>query len=206
VVDVDLLPGGRLLVAEGSAYQVTERDRQGKVLWSHKTDGYATTVKRLPNGNVFFSGYGEMAEVTREGKVVFSYKSPFGTIYRVQRLRNGNLLFATTGRVMEIDRTGKQVRNVVIPGGTGIWAHVELLPNGHYLVAQYSANKVIELDADGKVHWQVTVTTPSSASRLPNGNILVSSMDARLVVEFNRAGKEVWKQATQGRPFLVRRY
>ncbi len=206
VVDVQLLPGRRLLIAEGAGYQVTERDRTGKVLWSHKTNGYATTVRRLPNGNVFFSGYGEMAEVTRDHKLVFSFKSPYGTIYRVQRLRNGHLLFATNNRLMEIDASGKKVRDIEIPGGTGIWAHVELLPNGRYLVAQYSANKVIELDAGGKVHWAVTVTTPSSATRLPNGTVLVSSMDARRVVIFNRDGKEVWSQKTQGRPFLVRRY
>ena len=69
-----------------------------------------------------------------------------------------------------------------------------------------TANKVIELDRNGKVHWQVTVRTPSSASRLPNGNVLVSAMDQRRVVEFNRAGKEVWTRKTDGRPFLVRRY
>jgi hypothetical protein len=206
VVDVQLLPAGRLLVAEGSTSQVTERDRQGKVLWSHPTNGYATTVRRLPNGNTLFAGYGGIGEVTRDGKVVFTYRTAGGSIYRVQRLRNGNLLFACNGQVVEIDRTGKQVRSVAIPGGTGIWTHVELLPSGRYLVAQYSANKVIELDADGRVHWQVSVTTPSSASRLPNGHVLVSSMDGRRLVEFNREGKEVWQMKAQGRPFLVRRY
>jgi hypothetical protein len=80
------------------------------------------------------------------------------------------------------------------------------LPNGRYLVAQYSANKVIELDNNGTVHWEVSVTTPSCVSRLPNGNILVSAMDARYVAEFNREKKEVWKLKTQGRPFFVRRY
>lgn len=205
-VDVQVLPGGRLLLAEGSASQVTERDRTGKVLWSHRTNGYATTVKRLPNGNILLSGYSEIMEVTRDGREVFSYKGPGGSIYRVQPLRGGHLLFASNGQVVEIDRTGKQVHTVPIPGGTGIWTHVEPLPNGRYLVAQYSANKVIELDRSGKVHWQVTVRTPSSASRLPNGNTLVSAMDDRRVVEFNRAGKEVWTRKTDGRPFLVRRY
>jgi outer membrane protein assembly factor BamB len=127
-------------------------------------------------------------------------------MYRVQRLRNGNLLFPVNGQVVEIDRSGKRVRAVNIPGGTGIWAHVELLPSGRYLVAQYSANKVIELDSAGKVHWEVSVTTPSSASRLLNGNVLVSSMDKRRIVIFNRAGKEVWSLKTQGRPFMVKRY
>jgi HEAT repeat protein len=206
ITDVQLLPGRRLLLAEGANYQVSERDRAGKILWTHKTDGYATTALRLRNGNTLIGGYSAIKEVTPQGKIVFSYSGTSGSIYRVKQLRNGNLLFPTGGQVVEIDKSGKQVRKVTIPGGTGIWAHVELLPNGRYLVSQYSANKVIELDATGKVHWQVTVTTPSSASQLPNGNILVSSMDARRVVIFNRAGKEVWSQKTQGRPFLVKRY
>ena len=42
----------RMMVAEGASYQVTERDRDGKIHWTHKTNGYATTVKRLANGNV----------------------------------------------------------------------------------------------------------------------------------------------------------
>jgi len=204
VVDVRLLPSGNLLLAEGDVYQVTERTREGKIVWSHKTNGYATTVRRLPSGNILLAGYMEIMEVTRAGKVVFSYKG--GTIYRVQWLRNGHLVFGQNGRVMEIDRTGKQHCMIDIPGGTGIWAHVEKLDNGRYLVAQYSSNRVIELDKDGKIHWQVTVTSPSSASQLPNGNILVSAMNDRRVVEFNRAGKEVWSQKTKGRPFLVRRY
>jgi hypothetical protein len=205
-VDVQVLPGGRLLVAEGSADVVTERDREGKVLWSHRTGGYATTGRRLPNGNTLISGYSEITEVTRDHKVVFSYKARGGSIYRAQRLRDGHLLFASNGQVVEIDRAGRQVHAVNIPGGTGIWTHVEPLPNGHYLVAQYSANKVIELDKAGKVHWQVTVRTPSSASRLPNGRVLVSAMDERRVVEFDRTGKEAWARKTDGRPFLVRRH
>jgi hypothetical protein len=206
LTDVQLLSGRRLLLAEGASYQVTERDRTGKILWTHKTNGYATTALRLPSGNTLIGGYGAIQEVTPKGKVVFSYSGTGGSIYRFKRLASGNLLFPANGQVVEIDKTGKQVRTVNIPGGTGIWSHVEPLPNGRYLVAQYSANKVIELDAAGKVHWEVTVTTPSSASRLPNGHILVSSMDARRVVVFNRAGKEVWSLKTQGRPFLVRRY
>jgi hypothetical protein len=205
VVDAQLLPGGRLLIAEGHTNLVSERTRTGKLLWSHQTNGYATTAQRLPNGNTLMAGYGEITEVTPQGKAVFSWKSQ-GSIYRVQRQRNGNLVFATNGRVMELDRTGKEIRNVPIPGGTGIWAHADRLPNGRYLVALYSAGQVIELDTAGKVHWKVSVRTPSSASRLPNGNILVSAMDDRRMVEFNREGKEVWTKPTKGRPFLVRRY
>jgi HEAT repeat protein len=206
VVDVQLLRGGNMLLAEGDAYQVTERTRAGKILWSHKTSGYATTVQRLPNGNTLLAGYNEITVVTRSGKVVFAYRGNGGTIYRVQRQRNGNLVFAQNGQVVETDKAGKQLRTIGIPGGTGIWTHVEKLNNGRFLVAQYSANKVMELDAAGKVHWEATVTSPSSASRLPNGNTLVSAMNDRKVMELNRAGKEVWSQKTKGRPFLVRRY
>ncbi len=203
--DFQVLPGGRLLVAEFQGNRVTERDRQGKVIWEHKVSTYPTTCVRLPNGNTFIATYSELLEVTPDGKTVSSRGSPAGSIYRVQRLRNGNLLFASSGgHVVETDATGKELRRVPLDGA-GIWAGVELLPNGRYLVALYGINKVVEIDANGKVHWEVAVQTPSSATRLDSGNILVASMDARAVVEFDRGGKEVRKQMTQGRPFLARR-
>src|SRR5262249_39887879 len=49
--DVRVLPGNKLLVAEYSARRVTERDRDGKVLWDHVPDNSPLEVQRLPGGN-----------------------------------------------------------------------------------------------------------------------------------------------------------
>jgi len=203
--DVQLLPGKRVLVATYHGTEVTERDQAGKVHWIHRTTQSVRSCRRLANGNTFIATQSELLEVNRKGEKVYSHATT--GVYRARKLRNGGFLYiGNQGKVVELDRAGKEVRSVVVPGGTGVFADVELLPNGRYLVGLYSANKVMELDRAGKVVSQWNVTTPSSVNRLPNGHVLVTSMDARSVIEFNRQGKEVWKQTTPGRPFCVRRY
>jgi outer membrane protein assembly factor BamB len=209
--DAQVLPGGRILLAEYQGNQVTERDRTGKILWTHRTTSYPTTCQRLPNGNTFIATYNELTEVTADNKTVYTYRNPaaWNNVYRALKLRNGHILMACSGaKILELDAQGKEVKRIALPAGlqTDPWASVEPLSNGRYLVGLYGSNKVIEIDGTGKVHWEVTVTTPSSASRLPNGHVLVSSMDAKKIVELDRTGKEVWQQATKGRPFRVRRY
>jgi hypothetical protein len=205
-VDVQVLPGGRVLLTEFSGSEVTERDRKGKVLWSHRFTGSGRSCQRLPNGNTFIASNTMLTEVTRGGKTVYAHTRA-ENIFRARKLHNGHILYVSgRGRIVEMTTAGKDVRSIAVPGGTGIWADADLLPNGRYLVGVYSANKVMELDSAGKAHLQITVQTPSSVNRLPSGHIVVTSMDARRVVEFNAAGREVWHQTTPGRPFCVRRY
>src|SRR5262249_46136945 len=52
-IDVDLLPGGRLLIAEQDTGRITERDRLGAVLWEKKLDDRPMSCRRLANGNTF---------------------------------------------------------------------------------------------------------------------------------------------------------
>jgi outer membrane protein assembly factor BamB len=204
--DVQVLPGGRVLIAEFHSRMVTERDHDGKVLWSQRVGHFPTTCQRLVNGNTFIGTYHELTEVTPSGQVLYTIR-PGGNIYRARKLRNGHVLFVhSEGRLIEAETTGKYVRTIPIPGGAANWAGVEPLPNGRYLVALYQADRVVELDAGGKIVWECKVQKPSSARRLPNGRTLVSSMDGHSVVEFDRSGRQVWKQATQGRPFCVVRH
>jgi outer membrane protein assembly factor BamB len=205
--DVQLLPGGRLLIADFQGNVVVERDQHGKVVWSRTVESYPTSCQRLANGNTFIATYNQLLEVTPDNKVAFTIR-PGGNVYRARKLRNGHILFLNSNaQIVEVETSGKEVRRIGVPTvGAANWGGVELLPNGRYLVCVYSANKVLELDTKGKVLWECTVQTPSSARRLPNGRTLVSSMDAKTVVEFNRLGKPVWKQSTQGRPFFVLRH
>lgn len=203
--DVRLLPGGRLLVAECQGFVVTERDREGKVLWSHNVDNYPVSCQRLANGNTFIATYTELAEVTRDGKVVYAYKRP-GSIYCAEKLRNGHIVYAHAGgQIVELDATGKEMRSLALRG-LSAWASVEVLPSGRFLVSQYSLNRVVEVDASGKVYWECSASTPAFATRLRNGNTLIACTEGRYVVEVDRSGQEVWKQTTLGRPFRVRRH
>jgi HEAT repeat protein len=210
-IDAQVLPGGRVLVAERHGQRVTERDRKGAVLWETKTKAAVVACERLPNGNTFVATEQELTEVTREGKAVYSYPAKH-YVYSATRLRNGHILYAHNAQgLVELDAEGKEVRAVPFAhqgDGGGVWLGVELLPGGRFLIGVYGENKVVEIDAAGKRLWSAEVNTAVFPVRLRNGNTLVPSADGNRVVEVNRDGKEVWSVRSEsgGRPFRVRRY
>ena len=205
--DVQLLPGGRVLIAERNANRVTERDRKGAILWQHLDQQSPVSCQRLPGGNTLIASFGELYEVTPDGKKVHTLP---GSYRHAVRLRNGHIVYVTSdGNVTEMDATWKQIRTVLpekYAAGAGYWASVEQLPNGRLLVALGGQSKVIEMDWTGKVHWEITQPNCVFAARLPNGNTLVSCFENRVLVEVDRTGKEVNSTKLQGRPFTVRRY
>jgi hypothetical protein len=199
-VDVQVLPGRRLLVSEYGKGRVTERDQQGKILWEKKCTGSVLSGQRLPNGNTFIASMTELLEVDRTGRTVFSLKK---STYFAQKIRNGHILYVdSANNVAELDAAGKQLWSIQLAGSA--WGSVEKLSPGRYLVCLYSGGRVVEVDATGKVLWQCTMQNPTYATRLRNGRILVSG--DRMVAEFDRTGRVVWKQQTRGRAWRVRRY
>jgi hypothetical protein len=208
--DVQVLPGGRLLIAERNANRVTERDRQGKVLWRHRTSGNPVACQRLPDGNTLVATFNELYEVTADDKKVKSHTHRMGFRHAV-RLPNGHVLYITSnGLVEELDAAWKRevrsVRPAAYAAGASYWASIEPLANGRYLLALGGAGRVVEMDAAGKVRWECSVPSAVCATRLRNGHTLVSSFEGRCLVEVDRDGKEVSKQTLRGRPFTVRRY
>jgi hypothetical protein len=204
--DAHLLANGHVLISEHRANRVTERDRTGKVIWEYRTGQNPNSCQRLPNGNTFIATYGELLEVTREGKKVYSYHRG-GSMYCAVKTRDNHIVYVTSGgQVVELDaRTGKDIVSLNV-GGTNGWGGVDKLPNGNYLVAQYGNARVVEVDKTGKTVWTCAVASPALATRLRNGHTLVSSIDGRQIVEVNRSGKVVWSTKTVGRPFRVRGY
>jgi HEAT repeat protein len=206
-VDAQLLPNGNILVGEWHTSQVTERDRTGKVVWTFKAVGSLASCQRLPNGNTFVGTVSEMTEVDPKGNRLYTRKDPAGSLYRSHRLPNGHIIYATNGRIVEIDEKGKEVRAVKIPIAANDWTSVELLPGDRFLVAVRGAGQVVEIDAQGKILWQVAVQEPMSVARLPNGNTLVACYNQNCkVVEFDQAKKEVWTFKVNARPFCIRRF
>ena len=208
--DVQVLPGGRVLIAERNANRVTERDHQGKILWQHRASGNPIACQRLPNGNTLVATFNELYEVTIEQKKILTHSHRTGFRHAV-KLPNGRVVFITgQGQIVELDVAWKHevrsIRPANYASGASYWASVEPLPNGRYLLALGGANRVIEIDAFGKVQWECTVPSAVFATRLRNGHTLVSCFEGRSVVEVDRAGKEVNKQPLRGRPFVVRRY
>jgi hypothetical protein len=208
--DVQVLPGGRVLVAERNGNQVTERDRQGKVLWRHPTPGSSPIAcQRLPSGNTLIVNWNELLEVTPGHQTLHTRRERHGLRHAV-RLPNGHVVYvAANGKVVELDSHWDEVRSVMPAAhgaGAGYWASVEMLPNGRFLLALGSSGRVVEVDGSGKIEWECSAPAPVFATRLRNGNTLVASFDGRCLIEVNRDGTEVRRQALQGRPFAVRRY
>jgi HEAT repeat protein len=198
-LDVQLLPGNRVLVAEHGANKVTERDLKGKVIWEHHVDS-PLVAQRLPNGNTFIATNEQLVEVTQAGKGVFTYTPPQGEyIMKAQKLRNGDIACVLSGsRFVRMDATGKELKsftvNVATSGG-----RIDVLPNGHVLVPEHRANRLVEYDADGKVVWEAPVEQPIAAVGLPNGHVLVTSMNQQRAVELDANHKEVWEYKTTTR-------
>lgn len=207
---LQLLPNGRILVAEHHANRISERDHEGKIYWHEQTAGNPIACQRQANGNTLIATYKELYEVTPERKRVFRH-SDRRDFRDALRLRNGHILYVTAdGMLVEYDAACEHLLRTIEPklfaDGARFRARVEPLLNGRYLLTLGGNHRVIEIDNTGKLHWEHSIRSPMSATRLRNGHTLIASSEERCVVEVDRAGKEINKQPLQGRPFVVQRH
>jgi hypothetical protein len=206
--DVQLLPGGRVLIAERNGGKVSERDRQGNITWQHLCTS-PIACQRLGGGNTLIATFNDLFEVSPTNKVLHTHSHRSG-FRHAQKLRNGHIIYvASNGEIGELDGDWKPVRTITPASwgnGAGYWASIEPLPGGRFLVVYGGANKVVELDGAGKIVWECTQQSPVFATRLRNGNTLISCFEGRWLIEINREGREVGKQSLEGRPFAARRY
>jgi outer membrane protein assembly factor BamB len=202
--DAQVLPGDRVLIAEYNAQRVSERNLKNEVLWEKRLMFYPISAQRLPSGNTFIVTNNALLEVDKTGKEVLTIQRPQGDLTAAQRLRDGQIVCITQqGSCLRLDAAGKELKS--FPCGQTTMGGLDVLPNGRILIAQYSGNKVVEFDPDGKMVWQAPVPTPTSAVRLPNGNTLVASTMGQQVLELDRTGKTVWEYKNPQRPWKVRR-
>ncbi|MEX2213211.1 MAG: hypothetical protein WD768_03725 [Phycisphaeraceae bacterium] len=209
------------LVTGGETYIVDEND---EVIWKYPSatrDGWV-----LPSGNILlcvnrqkdFPG-GGVIEVTRENKVVFSWKSSQnGETHSVQPLENGNLVIVEGGpkpRLVEIDREGKEIvafaLQCQVPNIHMQTRMARKLADGTYLAPHLLDFAVKQYDATGKVIGQFDTTVegdkdhkihtwPFTAIRLKNGNTVVGLTHGNRVVEFDKDGKIIWQVSNDDLP------
>lgn len=192
--DACVIGNDRVLIAEYSSSQVTERDFKGKILWSKQVP-MPTGAQRLPNGNTLITTRQQLLEVDRNGKEVWTHSPAGGTeICQANRLRNGQIaVLDSAGVYIRMDAKGKQLKSVQVGMMHGYGAGAEFLPNDHVIMPLINQNKVAEYNSSGKIVWEANVNQPCSAHRLPNGNVLVACQNFHNVIELNRAGKTVWE-------------
>ncbi|MGE3808776.1 MAG: PQQ-binding-like beta-propeller repeat protein [Gemmataceae bacterium] len=201
---VQRLPNNHLLIANFSGEgSVTEYDADGKEVWT-KQALWPVSCQRLANGNTFIATESTLQEVTRGGRVVFFLRLP-KHIYQARKLDNGHIVYLhSQGHIVELNANGEEERIIRIPDLKS-WGAIDMIGADRFLLANYGANRVVEIDAEGRVLWEVKVDTPSSATRLANGHTLVASAEGRRVIEFDRTGRKVWEQTTRGKPHFVSR-
>jgi outer membrane protein assembly factor BamB len=82
---LDLVPDGRILVAQPNMNRVQLFDRDGKSLWEAPAPGLVT-ASWLPNGNVLVASYNgqQASELDRNGKTLWQHKSSYH-VFRARR-------------------------------------------------------------------------------------------------------------------------
>jgi hypothetical protein len=198
-LDVQALPGERVLLAEHGGNRVTERLRDGTVLWKLAADG-PLVAQRLGNGHTFIATKDRLFEVDRAGKEVFSYRRPNGEQFmRARKLPDGTIACVTQGQLyVRLDPSGKELRRFTVQVST-FGGRLDVQPDGRVLIPEMYRHRVIEYDADGKPVRQFLVRQPIAATRLANGNTLITSMTENRAVEFDLAGKQVWQYTANTR-------
>src|SRR5690606_7939726 len=124
-MEAQVLPGGRILIAESNGRRVTERDTAGNVLWEISIPGEPTGCQRLPTGNTFVSTYGSAMEFDRAGKKLYEHRLPQGS-NAIWMHRNGHILYAANDALVELDKQARKVRSIPLPSHN--WTGVQDLP------------------------------------------------------------------------------
>ena len=206
-VDAQVLPNGNILVTEYNACRVSERDRNGKMIWARaRLKTFPHNAQLLPNGNISIVTKDGISEETRERKQVATTSVPTkgSKIYSGEKLSNGTyLVMLDSGRVMDLGRKDTLGHDFHVNAPHGLTT-VEALPGGRYLIPDTGMDKVRIVDKKGRTLREYKVTEPTSATILPNGNILVGSYTQNTVVEIDCNGKRVWDLYLRGQVVRVR--
>ena len=198
---VQLLPGDRVLTAEGSSGAV-ERDFDGTIRWSNMTLEFTGECRRLLNGHtILVAPEKDQAEITKDGTVVFhkQYDAPRMVRRRVLTpylLSTGRLCFVEDG-IVEIEPRTCEVAKRIRPVDALDWIdRYEPLQSGGCFVVVPKSNVFLELDVSGKTVKKWDVPAPVvQAKRLPNGTTLVSTLlnGQNYIVVLDTKGRTVWE-------------
>jgi hypothetical protein len=179
------------------------------------------TAVRLENGNTMITESGtkpKIIEVNSEGKVVKSIPLKPETVNvhmqtrMARKLKNGNYLVPhlLAFAIKEYNSEGEIMNTFSTDfedfGGRAAktWPFTAIrLENGNTVATLTNGNRVIELDAKGKIVWMLAnsdfeedpLADPCGAQRLPNRNTVIASYGAKKgikLLEVNRNKKIVW--------------
>ncbi len=151
-----------------------------------------------------------LALVNQKGDI--EWQTPIRNIHDAARLPNGNLLFQTDWtEIVEMTPDKKIVWKYDAARQNGnegkpVEVHAfQRLANGLTMIVESGPARIIEVDADGKIHRQIALKIDSHnphtdtrlARKLDNGHYLVAHEgDNKVVREYDETGKVVWEYKT----------
>ena len=223
-----VLPNGNVLLAlygtkdfpNGGVVEV-ERETK-KIVFQYKgQQKEISTVIPLDDGNLLVAELGPQPRaitINRQGKIIKTMplqcqKANAHMQTRMLRvLPNGNYIapHLLDFAVKEYDfKTGNVIKTFPTDDRGRVkrdWPFTAIrLKNGNTVIACTNGNRIIEVDADGKIIWSVTnddlgeklFDDACGAQRLPNGNTVIASYHASgnqvKLFEITRDKKVVWK-------------
>lgn len=194
-----------------------------KTVWEYQagTNTQVHACQPLPDGRVLLVECGpcRLIEVDRAGKIVKEIKltvpppsvSLHDQFRGVRKTKDGHYFVCRKGEheVEELDADGKILRDIKTPGDV----HEAIpLPDGHLLITCGDGHKVIELDAQEHVVWELSendlpghpLRLMAGCQRLPNGNTIFCNWlghghlgEQAHVFELTPDKKIVWEFADQ---------
>jgi HEAT repeats len=203
-IDAEILPSGRVLVAENYAHRITERDLAGRIVWEYKTDSLPAACWRRKNGNTVIGTKWELLEVTPDGKKVRGRKFSPG-LHDARKLRHNRLVVLTAHN--EVKQFTSDLKLIsVVKGANPIcdWMGISVLPNGHYIVVHDQDGFPAEITPQGRTVEQITQQSATSVDRLISGHLLLCPLRGDRILELDRNSRVVHSFDLAGHPWRVR--
>jgi len=223
-----VLPNGNVLLAmygtkdfpHGGVVEVERKSK--KIVFQYQgTQSEISTVQKLPNDHYLITELGDspqavvvnlQGEVTHVTPLACQKENHHMQTRMLRVLPNGNYLapHLLDFAVKEYDpKSGEVLRSFATDDRgreTRDWPFTAIrLADGNTLISCTNGNRIIEVDADGKIVWSVSnedvgetlFSDPCGAQRLPNGNTVITSYHATgdqvKLFEITRDKKVVWK-------------
>ncbi len=202
-----VLPNGNLLIAWTKEVVEMTRERETVFRYAKSPDNQEIgTVQRLENGRTLITELGRkprLLEVTTDGQIVVDVplvpetENAHMQTRMARKLSNGNYLVPhlLAFKLKEYTPSGEVLKEYPTDldqlGGRAAenWPFTAIrLASGNTLVNLTHGNKTVEIDADGKVVWQVSnddfpeekpFADPCGAQRLPSGNTVIASYGSK---------------------------
>ena len=173
-------------------------DAQGRITWQYPAKR-PQDIWILPGGNILFSHFGGVKEITLEKEIVWEYETAAGNeIHACQPLPDGKIMIAESGpmQIIEVNREGRVTKVVKLTSKIE-HPHRQMrsarkLANGNYIVGQYGDGVVREYSPVGRTIRDIPQEQAFGGIRLPNGNTLIAAGDIHRIIEVDPAGKTVW--------------